>query len=367
MVQALLLPRPARDDASRRGLNVADVQDRFAGGRGYLAACTAGLPPRAAHAAMVADADAAARGRVDVAGYSAAAERSRAHFAALVGVSPARVAIGSQTSVLAALVAASVPAGGEVLCVENDFASLLLPFVHAPQGLRVRAVPLGELADSVTSGTAMVVFSLVQSATGEVADERAIRAAAARHGARTFCDATQAVGWLPVDASGYDALVCHAYKWLCAPRGVAFLTLSQEFGRELPALFAGWYAGADPWTSCYGHDVDLADDATRFDVSPAWQAFVGAEPALELFTASDLEAVHDHTTGLAAIFRRGLGLEIPQIPSAIVTWEDPDGCDLARLTAAGITASGRAGRARVAFHVFNDDVDVEIALAALGR
>src|SRR5690606_41348852 len=128
-------PRPARDDASRRGLNVADVQDRFAGGRGYLAACTAGLPPRAAHAALVADADAAARGRVDVAGYSAAAERSRAPFAALVGVSPARVAIGSQTSVFAALVAASVPAGGEVLCVEGHLASPPPPSPPPPQVL----------------------------------------------------------------------------------------------------------------------------------------------------------------------------------------------------------------------------------------
>ena len=35
--------------------------------------------------------------------------------------------------------------------------------------------------------------------------------------------------------------------------------------------------------------------------------------------------------------------------------------------AAGITASGRAGRARVAFHVWNDDEDVELAASALGR
>ena len=62
-----------------------------------------------------------------------------------------------------------------------------------------------------------------------------------------------------------------------------------------------------------------------------------------------------------------MGLAAPQRASAIVTWADPDGCDLARLTTAGIIASGRAGRARVAFHVFNDDEDVELALAALGR
>jgi hypothetical protein len=37
------------------------------------------------------------------------------------------------------------------------------------------------------------------------------------------------------------------------------------------------------------------------------------------------------------------------------------------MTASGIIASGRAGRARVAFHVFNDHDDVDLAVRALGR
>ena len=41
---------------------------------------------------------------------------------------------------------------------------------------------------------------------------------------------------------------------------------------ELLPITAGWYSGADPWSSCYGPDLHLATDATRFDVSPA-QAF----------------------------------------------------------------------------------------------
>jgi selenocysteine lyase/cysteine desulfurase len=207
----------------------------------------------------------------------------------------------------------------------------------------------------------------VQSATGEVADAAAVVAAAAAHDARTLCDATQAVGWLPVEASRYDAVVCHAYKWLCAPRGVAFLTLSQRLAARLTPIHAGWYAGDDPWASCDGGEVELAVDARRFDVSPAWQAFVGAAPALELFAALEPADLYRHSTGLAAAFREGLGLPAPERPSAIVTWDDPEGCDLSRLTTAGITASGRAGRARVAFHVFNDADDVDLALAALGR
>lgn len=346
---------------------LAAAHAEFTGGRGYLAACTVGLPTRATRAAVIAELDASAAGRPDPSAASAAVERSRALFARLVAVESNRVAIGSQVSVAVALVAAALPEGAEVLVADGDFSSVVLPFVHAGRSLRVRVVPLAELAAAVCPSTALVAFSLVQSATGEVADAEAIVAAAATHGARTLCDATQAVGWLPVEASRFDALVCHAYKWLCAPRGVSFLTLSEEFAREIPPLFAGWYAGSDPWSSCYGGEVELAPDASRFDVSPAWQAFIGAAPALALFASLDGAALHEHATGLAADFRRRLGVARPERESAIVTWADPDGTALARLTAAGIVASGRAGRARVAFHVFNDREDVELTARALGR
>ncbi|WP_314501824.1 aminotransferase class V-fold PLP-dependent enzyme [uncultured Microbacterium sp.] len=348
-------------------VSLRSARASFAGGPLYLAACTVGLPTRATRAAVIADLDAAAEGCASAAEYTAVVERTRGHFAKLVAVEPGRIAIGSQASVFAGLIAAAVPDGAEVLCVDGDFASMVLPFAHSGRGIRLRTVPLTELADSITSDTWLVAFSLVQSATGEVADAAAIRAAAARHGTRTLCDATQAVGWLPVDASEYDAVICHAYKWLCAPRGVAFLAISAEFAEHVPAIFAGWYAGADPWTSCYGHDVALATDASRFDISPAWQAFVGAEPALELFASVDPRELHAHATGLAATFSTGMGLAAAERASAIVTWADPGGRDLARLTAAGVAASGRAGRARVAFHVFNDEPDVRAALAALGR
>ena len=347
--------------------DLRDARAEFAGGRSYLAACTVGLPTRGTRAAVIADLAASAVGQASAPEYTAIVERTRGHFARLVRVDPARIAIGSQASVFAGLIAASVPDGAEVLCVEGDFSSMVLPFAHAGRGIRLRTAPLDGLADAITDDTWLVAFSLVQSATGEVADAAAIRAAAARHDARTLCDATQAIGWMPVDAADYDAMICHAYKWLCAPRGVAFLAITDEFAHDVTPIFAGWYAGGDPWVSCYGHEVEIASDASRFDVSPAWQAFVGAEPALELFASLPANALYAHATGLAAVFRTGLGLDEPARASAIVTWADPDGGDLARLADAGIVASGRAGRARVAFHVFNDEGDVAAALAALGR
>ncbi|TFB96350.1 MULTISPECIES: aminotransferase class V-fold PLP-dependent enzyme [unclassified Cryobacterium] len=357
----------SRIDGPLQGIRAARAQ--FPGGRGYLAACTLGLPTAGTVAALRADLDAWASGSASAAGYAALVERVRAVYARLVMVPVSRVAIGSQASVLAGLVAASVPDGAEVLCVDGDFSSMVFPFLNqAHRGVTVRHVPLADLAESITGNTWLVSWSLVQSATGTVAETTAIIAAARRHGTFTLCDTSQAAGWMPVDASVFDATICHAYKWLCAPRGVAFLTIAEGFGSVVRPAQAGWYAGEDVWGSCYGPGMRLAADARRFDVSPAWQAWVGAEPALEFFGTLDLAEVRRYDVGLADAFRAGLGIDpTEQTGQATVTWADAAGTDLARLTAAGLTASGRAGRARVAFHLWNDADDVQDALRALGR
>ncbi|MGK9146705.1 aminotransferase class V-fold PLP-dependent enzyme [Plantibacter flavus] len=350
---------------------LAEAQAAFPAGRGYLAACTLGLPTTDTSNALRADLDAWSSAGVDAAEYGTLVERVRESYSRLARMPSRNVAIGSQTSAMVSIVAASAPDGAEILCVEGDFSSLVAPFLlQAHRGVRVRHAPLEELAEHIDRSTWLVAYSVVQSATGAVADADAIRAAASANGALTLCDLTQAAGWLPVDAARDDITVCHAYKWLCAPRGVAFLTARDGVIDRLRPVQAGWYSGGDVWSSCYGPALHLAEDASRFDVSPAWQAWVGAEPAIDLFARVDGRAVHAHTTGLAARMMAGLGLPSPTnevLRSAIVTWPDTDGRDLRALRAAGITASGRAGRARVGFHLWNADEDVSSALAALGR
>jgi selenocysteine lyase/cysteine desulfurase len=342
---------------------LAAAIDQFGDPRGYLAVASIGLPPRSAVEALTADLASWAAADRDPQGYDPVIDRTRASYASLVGVPASRVAIGSQTSVLAALVAAAVPDGAEVLVPDGDFSSIEFPFLQRP-GIRVRVVPLEALADSVTEDTWLVVFSLVQSATGVVADVDAILDAAARHDVFTFCDVTQAAGVLPVDASRFDVTVCHTYKWLCAPRGVAFLTLSERFDPLLTPLQAGWYAGDDVWTSTYGPAMNLATDARRFDVSPAWQAWIGAEQSIGLFAGLDIAEVWALTSGLGDALCEAVG--IPAQRQAIVTWPDASGGDLKKLIDAGIRVSGRAGRLRASFHLWNDLSDVEAVARVLG-
>lgn len=333
--------------------------------RGYLAVASIGLPPESALTAIRADLAAWEAADRDPQGYDPVIARTRASFARIVGVDAARVAIGSQTSTFAAVVAGAVPDGAEVLLPHGDFSSIVFPFLQQRPRIRVRIVPLPELAEAISGDTWLVAFSLVQSATGVVADQDAITAAAERHGTVTLCDLAQAAGVHPVDASRYDLTVCHSYKWLCAPRGVAFLTVAERMQDRLTPLQAGWYAGDDVWRSVYGPEMHLARDARRFDVSPAWQAWIGAEQAIGLFADLDVAELWERASGLGDALCAGLG--IPAQHQAIVTWPDPDGDALRTLSEAGVRISGRAGRIRASFHLWNTEDDVAAVLRALGR
>ncbi|MEV4478137.1 aminotransferase class V-fold PLP-dependent enzyme [Micromonospora coxensis] len=329
---------------------------------GWLNTASYGLPPEPAWTA-VQEAMADWRvGRTSWEAWGEAAERSRAAFAGLVGVPVTDVVIGSVVSQLLAPVAAALPTGARVVVPEVEFTSNLFPWlVQAERGVEVRTVPLAGLVDAIDAGTDLVAFSLVQSADGTVAEYEKVVAAARAHDALVVVDATQACGWLPFDAGLADAVVVGAYKWLMAPRGAAFGYLAPALRERLRPDAAGWYAAVDPHSSYYGPPLRLADDARRFDISPAWFCYVGAAPALELLAGIGLPAVRDHDVALANRFLAGLGR--PPGDSAIVTVEVPGAQE--KLARAGVRAAVRAGRVRASFHLYSTVDDVDLALDAL--
>ena len=109
-------------------------------------------------------------GTADAVAYDVPVAAARSAYAHLVGADPSAVAVGSQVSVFAGLIAANLPDGSEVLTAIGDFTSILFPFyTQIGRGIRVRVVPLEHIADAVTSRTALVAVSAVQSADGRVA------------------------------------------------------------------------------------------------------------------------------------------------------------------------------------------------------
>jgi selenocysteine lyase/cysteine desulfurase len=140
------------------------------------------------------------------------------------------------------------------------------------------------------------------------------------------------------------------------------MSVAPEVRDRLVPLAAGWYAGEQPWESCYGTPLRLAADARRFDVSPAWFSWHVAAATLEAFEQVGINRIHEHNVALAARLRSALGLE-PH-PSAIVSLDaGPEATQ--RLAAAGVKASVRAGRVRLSCHLYNSEQDIDHALEAL--
>jgi selenocysteine lyase/cysteine desulfurase len=344
--------------------SLAAAQRLFSPETVYLNTATYGLPPRTAFEAMAAAADEWRHGRTGFDGWDRSVAAARAAFARLAGVDPGDVAIGAAVSAFAGLVAAALPAGARVLCAEEDFTSVLFPFLaQEARGVTVELVPFDRITEALDARHDLVAVSAVQSADGRVADLGALAAAAAHHGARTFVDTTQAMGWLPVDCAPFDYTACAAYKWLLSPRGTAFFTIRPERREELVPHAAGWYAGDDVPSSYYRAPLRLAHDARRFDLSPAWLNWVGVAPALALFEEVGIETIHAHNTSMAARLREGLGLE--PYGSAIVSFAGaaPDAAE--RLREAGVMAAGRGGALRLSCHLYTSELDVDRALDVL--
>ncbi|MEU1515338.1 aminotransferase class V-fold PLP-dependent enzyme [Streptomyces sp. NPDC005811] len=341
------------------------VRSEFAPKNTFLNTASNGLLPArtvtALHEAALVQADGA-----PLASLYADVEAARAAYARLVGVPVERVAAGASVAAHTGVIAASLPAGAEVLTTEGDFTSVLNPF-HVRGDLKVRAVPLERIAESVRPGTALVAVSAAQSADGRLADLPALREAARTHGARTYVDFSQAAGWLALDAGAYDYSATVCFKWLLGPHGAAFLVVPEDFGGLTPVL-AGWVAGEQPWDSCYGPVAELARSARRFDLTHALFSYAGLRRSLELLEELGADAVRAHDLALADRFRAGLaslGHEPVPAPGSAIVSVPGLGARQPELSEAGIEVSNRAGHLRASFHLYNTPADVDRLLDAL--
>ncbi|MBB6120023.1 aminotransferase class V-fold PLP-dependent enzyme [Nocardiopsis algeriensis] len=328
----------------------------------YLNTASYGIPPIPTRQALIRTTSDWSSGTADPADWEEIVERARTRMATLVDAPTHDTALGTATSQIVGTIAASLPDRTRVLAPEGEYTSLTFPWhVQADRGITVTTAPLNRLADAVGPRTDVVVFSPVQSATGELAPTADIVTAARTHGALVIADATQAAGWLPLQATDFDALVASAYKWIMAPRGLAFAYLAPALRERLRPVLAGPAATADPATAFYADAFTPASDARAFDTSPNWSAATAASISTGVLLGVGIQTVHAHNTALADHFRALLHLEPAH--SAITTVDIPDAHQ--RLARAGITASQRAGRTRLAFHLYNTAADAELAAKAL--
>jgi selenocysteine lyase/cysteine desulfurase len=334
----------------------------FVGAEGFLNSPTYGLPPQFMVDALQDCIGQWQSGTMEVPLFDEHVRAGRAGYAALAGVPVDSVVMGGSVSAVLGLVAAAVPDGSRVATLAGEFTSTTFPFAaQTGRGVTITEFSAGELV-SAAADFDVVTASLVQSADGAVLVVDALRCTVAGTDTLTVIDITQALGWKQVDVGWADVTAAAVYKWLLAPRGTAWMSLSDRVSRTMTPHAANWYAGEDPWQTIYGLPLRLADSVRRFDVSPTWFSALGAGLTLPWLASLDGAAVEAHTVGLANRARSELGL--PQQNSAIVSIPIEDAVD--KLRAAGIRASTRAGAVRVGFHLYNTENDLDRLLDALG-
>lgn len=336
----------------------------FACADGFLNSPTYGLPPQFLVDALHNGIAAWQAGTMEPPSFDEPVRTGRAAYAALTGVPVDSVAMGGTVSAVLGLVAAAIPDGSRVATLTGEFTSATFPFAaQADRGVTVTEFGPDELV-SVAADFDVVTASLVQSADGATLDTDTLRETVVGADTWTVLDLTQTLGWKRADLAWADVTTAAVYKWLLAPRGTAWMSLSDRVSRAVTPHAANWYAGAQPWQSIYGLPLRLAHDARRFDTSPAWFSVLGCGLTLPWLAGLDRVAVERHTVGLANQLRAELRL--PEQDSAIVSIpiENADAVEQT-LRRAGIRAAVRAGAVRVGFHLYNTENDVDRLLDVL--
>jgi len=214
------------------------------------------------------------------------------------------------------VVARSLPlaAGDEVLATDHEYGALDLTWAHlcAKAGARYvrQSVPLPvtspeEVVDAVWSGvtprTKVLFLSHVTSRTALTFPVAALCRRARDAGILSIVDGAHAPGHIPVDlpAIGADVYAGNCHKWLCAPKGSAFLHVRPEQQSWVEAMIVSW-GWAEKHTFVSRNQWQGTRDIAAFLAVPAAIAFQAAHD-WDAVRARCHDLARDARTRLAAL------------------------------------------------------------------
>ena len=206
--------------------------------------------------------------------------------------------------------------GDEVLGTDHEYGAIerTWRFVCGRRGARYvrQAVPLrpsspDEVVEAIWAGvtprTRVLFLSHITSPTATVFPIEPLLRRARAAGILSVVDGAHAPGQLPLDleALGADFYAGNCHKWLCAPKGSAFLHARREVQELLSPLVVSWGWQSDrPGPSRFVDEQQL--QGTR---DPA--AFLAVPAAIRFLEQHDWPAVRRRCHDLLAGARRAIG------------------------------------------------------------
>ncbi|MGO1972239.1 MAG: aminotransferase class V-fold PLP-dependent enzyme [Propionibacteriaceae bacterium] len=344
---------------------------------GYFDTPSMGLPTAATVAAVEGALQDWFSGRARHGAWEESIERCRLGWAQLAGADPRWVGTASSVAApLAAVLTALARRGGDVVAHVDEFQSLLLPAVAAFGQDRVRLVSgdytAAAFAERLDSGVRAVVLCSVSSGTGARPDLESLVDAADAMDAAVVVDATQSEGivGLGTPIARLATVVAAGYKGLLSPRGTGYVHAGADLDLAPFAAVSPYGVLDDAHRGPYGR-ASPHPGGRGLTQSPAWLAWVGAEPALDLLNADPAGEREEYVLDLARLLRTelqraGIRTEPGELPSPVVSIPLIEPAPVTEaLAAAGIRAAVRLGRLRLGLHRYTTRRDVDSVLETL--
>jgi len=236
---------------------------------------------------------------------------ARARVARFVGADAARLGFVTNATegVNAFLRSLSWQRGDEVVVIDHVYNAMRqsLRRMAAELGIVIRevvvALPVRSPADCLepivsafNQRTRLLLLDHITSPTALVLPAREIVAEARRRGVITLVDGAHAPGSIALDVSeiGADAYTANLHKWVCAPKGCAFLAVGETLAGSVHPLATSHFLGEG-----FGREFDW--QGTR-DFSP----WLCAPIAIDFFERFGWNRVRAHNHAMACWSQRVL-------------------------------------------------------------
>ncbi len=321
--------------------------------------------------------------------YDAALDQARARLAAYVNAPLADLfLVQNATAGLNAVVRSlDLQPDDEILTTDHEYGALnnLWAYVCRRSGAKYvqQTLPLpftdanaivDALWQGVTPKTRVIFLSHITSATALIMPLQQICQRAREAGIMTIVDGAHAPGQMDLDlqALGADVYSGNCHKWLCAPKGSAFVTVRPDYQDQVVPLVVGWGWDAEAFTRRH-HWQGTRDAAAMLAVPDAIDFLQahdwGSVRARCHQLASETRARISALTGLAP-----LSDDAPQWFGQMVALPLPAGTDGKALQERlyqdykiEVPATHHNGQAhlRVSFQGYNSQADADALLNAL--
>lgn len=270
------------------------------------------------------------RNPVDFLGRRSAAllATARARLAAHLGATAADLVFvpNATTGVNSVAQSLAPRPGDEVLATDHEYGACdaAWRFICKRAGATYRRVEIPlpfEAAEFVprmmaaaTPRTRLIFASHISSATALIFPVAALCAAARERGIATLVDGAHAPGQIGLDlaAVGADYYTGNCHKWLCAPKGSAFLHARPERQADLNATVVSWGYVAEEADAGGSGDSAVFDRYTghaAFERHLQWQGTRDIAAFLAVPAALDFQAQHDWPARRAQCHERAVALQ----------------------------------------------------------